>query len=453
MPHRHGPWATRVACVVFIVGAISPGAFAVDETARAADSFVESIGVNTHYGNAIFVGGNAYANTAIDAKLAELGVRHIRDHSYNDTALTRVDGLYSNYGIRANLILGETTRSPADLVNLLKAHPAYEAIEGLNEPDLHNRTWNGFTDNRSAGDHSGTIAFQNELYTAVKADPLTQSRTVLSPAMADTAKSQNLTAAQFDVAAMHEYANGREPTFNLDTAIADMNTLRGSPAKPLMATEAGYYNQPDADTNSIPEHVVAKYMPRLFAEYFNRGVQRTYSYELADQGFDTSQREQNFGLLRFDLSEKPAFTAMENLIDLLEEPGAPAFTPTSLDYTLSSSDPALHHTLLQKSDGTFYLMLWQEKPGYNRFSGGSDINVAPLAVTLTLNDDISLAKTYLTNQSLTATATYLDPSSINLSVPDQMLVVELTPIPEPAGLVPLAVGALLARRTRHGARR
>jgi hypothetical protein len=35
-----------------------------------------------------------------------------------------VDNLYSTYGVRATLILGETTRSPAHLVNILKAHPA-----------------------------------------------------------------------------------------------------------------------------------------------------------------------------------------------------------------------------------------------------------------------------------------------------------------------------------------
>src|SRR5204862_286626 len=112
-------------------------ALAASETAKSADAFVDSIGVNTHYGNAIFGGdSNAYGNPLLDAKLAALGVRHIRDHSYNDTGIARVDAINSQYGIKATLILGETTRSPATLVGILKSHPAYEAIEGLNEPDF-----------------------------------------------------------------------------------------------------------------------------------------------------------------------------------------------------------------------------------------------------------------------------------------------------------------------------
>jgi hypothetical protein len=146
---------------------LAPAARAVVEPARPADSFVDSIGINTHYGNSIYVGGNAYANPVIDVKLGELGIRHLRDHTWNDFGLARIDGLYSTYGIRTNLILGETTRSPADLVNLLKAHPAYEGIEGFNEPDFNTRAWNGFTDNPATNDYSGTRAFQNELYAAV----------------------------------------------------------------------------------------------------------------------------------------------------------------------------------------------------------------------------------------------------------------------------------------------
>jgi hypothetical protein len=114
---------------------------AAPEAAKPADAFVESIGVNTHYGNAIFGTDNAYGKRAVDAMLAALGVRHIRDHSYNDTGVGIVQNLYDTYGIRANLILGETTRSPADLVTLLKNHSAYEAIEGLNEPDFTTRSY------------------------------------------------------------------------------------------------------------------------------------------------------------------------------------------------------------------------------------------------------------------------------------------------------------------------
>jgi hypothetical protein len=433
-----------IALLIGLLGRGATAAIAAPELARSADAFVDSIGANTHYGNAIYVGGNAYANPAIDAKLAALGIRHLRDHTWNDTGLARIDGLHSAYGIRTNLILGETTRSPAELVGLLKAHPAYEAIEGLNEPDFNTRSYGGFTDNPAANDYSATRAFQNDLYAAIKADAQTQNRLVLSPAMGTAANSQFLPPISFDVAAMHYYSDGREPTFGLDTRIGQMATLRGSPAKPLMATESGYFNQPAAQTGSIPENISGKYLPRLYTEYFNRGIERTYLYELADQGPDLLDREQNFGLLRYDMTEKPAYVATKNLIGLLAEPGA-SFTPSSLDYGIVGGTAALHHTLLQKSDGTFYLLLWQELPGYNRFMETEIVN-PPLSVTLTLNTDVALARTFLPNDSATAIASYLNPDSINLSVPDRMLVVELTTVPEPGvmGLLPLAW--LAARR-------
>src|SRR5437762_12311052 len=87
-----------VSLSLILVSLISTAAMAA-ELPKSADAFVDSIGVNTHYGNAIYVGGNAYANPDIDAKLAVLGIRHLRDHSWNDTAVARVDGLYSAYGI------------------------------------------------------------------------------------------------------------------------------------------------------------------------------------------------------------------------------------------------------------------------------------------------------------------------------------------------------------------
>src|SRR5215203_851011 len=110
---------TILSLVALIAGILlvdTKSAAAAAEAARSADRFVDSIGVNTHFGNAIYTGGNAYADPGIQAKLAESGIRHIRDHSWNDTALGIIDSLSAKYGIRGNLILGETSRSPADLV-------------------------------------------------------------------------------------------------------------------------------------------------------------------------------------------------------------------------------------------------------------------------------------------------------------------------------------------------
>lgn len=442
----------------FVIAALSSllslatAASAATVQAKPADSFVDSLGINTHYGNGIYTGGNAYADRRIDAKLAELGIRHIRDHTWNNEGLAIVDNLHTTYGVRANLILGETTRSPADLVNLLKAHPAYEAIEGLNEPDFAgNRSYNGLTDNSSANQYPATKAFQNDFYAAVKADPATSHIPVLSPAMGRSNRSQYLIPINFDIAAMHSYAwaspttSAREPSHGVDQALSDMSALRGG--KPLWATESGYYNAP-TNSKSVPENISGKYTPRLYAEFFNRGIGRTYVYELADQGPDETVREQNFGLLRFDMTEKPAFVAMKNLIDLLEEPGS-SFTPSTLSYTLTAAS-SVHHTLLQKSDGRFYMLVWNEVVSFDSINQ-TPINVSELAATLSLAGQFDV-RVFEPNVSAAALETHLNVSALNLSVPDQMMVLELTPVPEPGGAAAVwavASGLFLRRRRRR----
>ena len=177
--------AIRVFAVVLLC---CPAASAKPLAVRPASAFVDSIGVNTHFGNATYA-ENAYANRQIGAKLAALGVRHIRDHTWNDAGLRIVDDLHRRHGIRATLVLGETTRTPADIVKLLKAHPADEAVEGLNEPDFTLRKYKSLADDREKGDYAATRAFQDELYAAVKGDPKTKAIPVLSPAMGRSNRS------------------------------------------------------------------------------------------------------------------------------------------------------------------------------------------------------------------------------------------------------------------------
>src|SRR5439155_25910813 len=119
-----------VASVIFLAASARAGV----EAAKPADAFVESLGVNTHYINSVFTGQNGYSFTQLDQKLADLGIRHLRDNTVgaDPPAFARLDGLYANYGIHATIIPNDTSQSPAAIENILKAHPVYEAVEGLN---------------------------------------------------------------------------------------------------------------------------------------------------------------------------------------------------------------------------------------------------------------------------------------------------------------------------------
>ena len=130
----------------------------------------------------------------------------------------------------------------------------------------------------------------------------------------------------------------------------------------MQSTECGY-NTYLPEGRGLPEGIQAKYLPRTFAEFFRRGIYRSFRYELVDQGTG-GNAEQLFGMLRNDLSRKPAFNAVRDLIGLLADPG-PTFATTDLDYTLEGDTKDVRQVLLQKRDGSYYLMLWLEVEGYN----------------------------------------------------------------------------------------
>src|SRR5207244_4299220 len=92
-----------------------------------------------------------------------------------------------------------------------------------------------------------------------------------------------------------------------------------------------------------------------------RAAARTFDYELLDEHPDPPRQniEANFGLLRNDFSEKPAFVALKRLIALLRDPG-PSFKPGSLGYTIKGAPSTLRQVLLQKRDGSFDLAIWNE---------------------------------------------------------------------------------------------
>jgi hypothetical protein len=242
---------------------------------------------------------------------------------------------------------------------------------------------------------------------------------------------------------MHSYPSGRNPTFNLDTKISQENLI-ASPPKPIWATETGYYNKPN-DGGEVSELAAGKYMPRLFGEYFNRGITRTYSYELIDQN-PTTDKESNFGLLRWDLSPKPAYTAMKNMIDLLKEPGQGNTATGSLNLTITGAS-TVHHTLLEKSDGTYYLLLWNDLSSWN-VSTQQDVVNADTSVQVALGATFPEARLYQPNISSSAMSSMLNVSNLNLNVPDQMLIVALVPEPGTMAMMTAMPLLLLMRRRK-----
>ena len=414
--------------------------------AKRADSFVDSIGVNTH----LHFDDTVYKkfDSLIGPKLVKLGVRHLRDGAYTSKGHGENHFYYkrcrslAKEGIRFNMLVNVKTSytKGTDFSKLDDIYGwcdgAIVSFEGLNEPDLRGQSnWADVTRD-----------VQKKLYRAVNSDSELNQVKVLGPSVTwKTSKVGNL-SRYLDYGNWHPYAGGkcpscRDPYGNgLDSNLAKHRKPSGD--KPMIMTETGYHNAVNvgkADHRPVSEKASATYIPRLFFEHFNRGFVRSYLYEFIDLKSDPerNERDKNFGLLRHDGSEKPAYKALENLISLLEDPKA-NFEPGKLDYALGGEMSKIHSTLLQKGNGTFYLALWQARSSYDtgaranapdNLKARGDINVPKQKVTLTLGTPLDKATLYTLSDtgSMSKKAASLKGGRLELSVGDTVTLVELRP--------------------------
>ncbi|MEO6445114.1 MAG: hypothetical protein ABIP66_08165 [Gemmatimonadaceae bacterium] len=400
-----------------------------------AEEFVASIGVNIHLSYFDRVYGSEF-RTIIIPRLQELGIRHLRD---GGTSLPNEDWMREVYGRWRELATAtgakytvivsprRTATGPGtnygdvshirDLRDRIGADNIV-AWEGLNEHDISGR---------GAFAQEGRT-LQRALYTLVKGDPDMSARhRVLGPSMAFVSAASNVgdLSAYMDAGTIHPYDGGRAPASNLADHVSGVRPIAGS--RPLVATEVGYHTSP-ISTNpwhwAVSEAVQAKYTLRAFLEFYNAGVQRTFAYELIDEGTDPSDMEFHFGLLRNDGSRKPAFTALRNLIALLGDRDAAAFAPHALRLSLSGDTAGVHRLLVEKGDGRRYLLLWQNSRSFDETTR-TDLS----ASTRTVDVDFAIAPSIVSiYQPLTgagALASYRSTSTIRVSVLDHPVLLEL----------------------------
>jgi hypothetical protein len=422
---RQRKYISRVFWIALLLYSISFIAWGQPrpEKAQSADKFVNSIGVNTH----LRYLDTTYKdfNNIIKPRLKELGVRHIRD----GLILTDLDSQkklneLEKLGIKATILFDyRWNKNPKEVEQIVKMLPNFvEAIEGPNEWDVVQITYRGQQFPKALRD------FHNKLYSTVKETATTQHLPVIAASMAHWWNAEKVGLMACDFGNIHSYSGGKMPSAgDLDEWwIPAARLICGN--KPIMATETGFHNaiqDPKALHPGVSEQAAGKYIPRLYLEYFNRNIRRTFTYEFIDEELEIDQ-ENNFGLLRYNGSPKPAFTALKNLIALLKDPGS-SFPLKSLAYTLTENTPHLHHTLLQKRNGTFYLILWQEVSSFD-LKTKQDVVVPDLPITIKLRTPMVAAAIYRPLKSIKPIQQWRNPERLNLIVPDHLLVVELTPL-------------------------
>ena len=429
--------ALLTAGLCWAVAQAAAPAEAASVKAEMADRIVDLIGVNTHVGFRGTIYDTGFA-TIIRPRLLELGVRHIRDSpGPADDALvkSRYVDLARN-GIRTLMINWPERGQGQDYVKELNATAGFSVVEAVEPPNERDITWTHY----DFGPEWPTRLrdYMQAMYPAYKNDPVTAGITVLGPSFANTRDSALQlaegfpdAAAYMDAGNLHDYSglNPENPQAGgwglaLATSLQRYRSIAGT--KPLWTTENGYKQSGSVVGHpAVTSRAAAKYLPRQFLMHFRNGVSRFYIYELINETWE------NFGLLDNDGRPRQQYWSVKRFIRIMKDPGR-AFETGNLDYELTGDLTSVYTALFQKRDGRFYLAVWQ---GVESVRGTEDSTIAnveqPLRrLTLNLRSHVTQARLYRPLVSVQPREVHSDAAglaAVPLAVPDDVLIVELTP--------------------------
>lgn len=365
---------------------------ATDGTAALpATDFLDSIGVNS----AINQRGESLAKTIECAKY--LGIRWFRSGIED----CRDVGVYVEFHRQTGARFSWSPGSGgSDLQRLiatareLAAADALVAFEGPNEPNNWGITYEGEKGGGQADSWLAVAKLQAALYQAVKSDPDLRRYPVWSIseggaekdnvglqflAIPDGANTLLPAGTRFaDAANVHNYiyhpnASGLED--NKTWKAADpgpdcrVDGLFGEYGRTWARHYAGYGPEtlaklPRVTTEtgvliggSITEEVQALNLLSVYLDQFKRGWSHTAVYLLRDRVDEAGN--QKFGFYAPDYTPRKAAAYLHNLTTILADHRSPA-APASLLYSVEPEPVTVHDLLLQKADGTFDLVVWDE---------------------------------------------------------------------------------------------
>jgi hypothetical protein len=285
-------------------------------------------------------------------------------------------------------------------------------------------------------DWAGNIKnYSTLLYIKAKADEMLKNLPVIGPSLTslEAYKAVGSVDPYIDYGNQHLYQWTFWPGFDgldkngsrsITWYLNELARQQSPSGKRVQGTEGGYTDY--IQTGGLSEEADGKYMARIFAEFFRRGIYRTYKYELVNE--DIPGREGVFGLLRDDLSEKPSFRAVKNLITILSDKGS-SFKPGTLNYVLNGSMDNVHQILFQKRNGDFYLMVWMEVCSWD-VNAKIDLYPPPQQVVLTLQDTnkISSAILYAFNNTADVNNSILpiNNNQVTFNVTDKISIIKLS---------------------------
>lgn len=351
----------------------------------------DTLGVNIHATYA----DTAYGDPArLVDRVTDLGLRHVRDglKVSRPQDLDRVLRGLADRGVRASLIVGNprhdlesgTTPEAVDWLTG-RGRGTYDVLEGVNEWDC-------------SGDLSWAAsarAYQAELRQALLAARRLPDVPLLAPSFCREPSPAAYGAdPDADGANAHAYAAGRPPEEATEQALRDVAGV--VPGAPVWVTETGYHNalQGAPSQPGVSERAAAPYLLRTYLENARLAVPRTYLYELFDLRGDPFEQEANWGLLRADGTEKPAFVAVRALSRLLTsglpEAGGASAAPVSLQSVEAEDGQPVRSLTTDAGGGRLLLFVWRPVPVWDT-DLQQDLDPGPVAVRVRTEVDARLA--------------------------------------------------------------
>lgn len=414
-----------ICTAIFVVAFVSnaPFTFAAPVQAIPSDLAADLVGINTHLNYTDTVYYSHYTDI-IKPRLLELGVRHIRDNTSDDTTVKNRYIELARVGIR--LLVPNQYGSKQTWVKTMNS--AVEGVSVVEAVEYSNET-DGWVPPGYATFQEYLKAAMPTLYPQYKGDTQTASIPFLGPSFANVRDrpGQLLTALAnasnyMDIGNVHDYPGGQYPEGPAGggwgiSMTESINRARLGSTKAVWATELGYRKSPDDPGHrAVSETAAAKYFPRVFLSHLKRSAPRVYIYQLVDNG-----QTDELGIINHDGTLRKQFTAIKNFIQTFKDAGA-AFPPEKLDYTLTGDLTNVESMLFQKRDKTFLLVLWQAVSSSN---GPADINPVRKNVTVTLANAATTVRVYEPTFDLDVKNSLTDVTAINVAVPDHITVIEI----------------------------
>jgi hypothetical protein len=413
-------------------------------TAVGANDFLNSIGTLS----AISVRGENLQKTIDCTKY--LGIRWLRAGIEGNIPIQQYVDLHRQAGVRFSWGFGsggsnlpkliETARQVAQAGALL-------AFEGPNEPNNWGIHYQG-----QAGGRSQTwvpvAKLQSDLYEAVKNDSLLKEYPVWSiseggaetdnvglqflgiPKGAATVMPEGTKYA--DYANVHNYVyhpnapglednktwNAADPSSacRVDGLYGEYGKTWAHHYKGYSATELVSLPRVTTETGctvggEITEEIHALNLLSMYLDQFKRGWSYTAVYLLRDRVDEAGN--QKFGFYRPDYTPRKAAVYLHNLTTILADQSS-LRKPGKLAYSIPDEPASVHDLLLQKSTGTFELVIWGEQvKGTN-------------SVTVNLGATYPLARLYDPTSGTSPTQSLGSVASLLLSLSDHPLVIEIS---------------------------